>query len=139
MKRRFAIPLLISLGLLSSGLALANDTLLGALLGGGSGALVGRALGGRQGAVIGGVLGAAAGASIAAEDDTPRVGRRVDYYPAQPVYYAQEGYYPPQTVYYAPAPRVVAPPPVIYIESRHRRDDWHHRPHHDRHDRRDRW
>ena len=56
--------------------ARADDTLFGAVLGGGAGVLVGHAVGGRDGAIVGGALGAVAGAVIAADDDDDRRGGR---------------------------------------------------------------
>lgn len=98
MKRQLGITLALSLGLLASHAAVANDAVVGALLGGGAGVLVGRSVGGRNGAVIGGALGAAAGAAIALQNDRPR-----GHYapPAYLTYEAAPAYYPPQ-VYYAP-------------------------------------
>ena len=110
MSRKFGITLALTLGLLSANVAMANDAVLGALIGGGAGALVGRSVGGRDGTIIGGALGAAAGAAIGSENNRRS---RVDYYeqPAQvyysppaPVYYSppvQHVYYPPQQVYYS--------------------------------------
>ena len=72
MKRQLGITLALSLGLLASHAAVANDAVVGALLGGGAGVLVGRSVGGRNGAGIGGALGAAAGAAIALQNDRPR-------------------------------------------------------------------
>ncbi len=72
MKKQFGITLALALGLLASNAATADDTILGALLGGGAGVLVGHSVGGRDGAIIGGALGAAAGAAIAAQNDRPR-------------------------------------------------------------------
>lgn len=123
----------LTLCLLSSGTALADDAVWGALLGGGAGAVVGHSIGGRDGTIIGGALGAAAGAAIGSE----RGRSRVEYAAPSPVYYAapayrQEVYYPPQQVYYAPPPRQ-----VYYVERGYERS---HRRHHeyrdrDRHDR----
>ena len=69
MKKRFGIIFSLSLGLLSANIAMANDAVLGAIIGGGLGAAVGNHVGGRDGAFIGGAVGAAAGVVIAAEDD----------------------------------------------------------------------
>jgi hypothetical protein len=108
MKKQLAISLALSLGLLASNAAMADDTLLGALLGGGAGVLVGSSLGGRDGAIIGGALGAAAGAAIASQNDRPRshyappayarYEAPAAYYPA-PVHYAPQGYYPQNVRY----------------------------------------
>ena len=125
----------LTLCLLSSGTALADDAVWGALLGGGAGAVVGHSIGGRDGTIIGGALGAAAGAAIGSE----RGRSRVEYVAPPPVYYAapayrQEVYYPPQEVYYAPPVRQRQ---VYYVERGYQRG---HRRHHeyrdwDRHDR----
>ena len=52
MKTRAAIILSLSLGLLSANTAMANDAVLGAIVGGGLGAVVGNHVGGREGAAI---------------------------------------------------------------------------------------
>lgn len=124
MKKQLGITLALSLGLLASNAAMANDAVVGALLGGGAGVLVGRSVGGRDGAVIGGALGAAAGAAIAAQHP------RVDYAP--PVYvthYVPPAYYPAQ-VYYAP--QGYYRQPIRYV---HGDDARWHRDHRDRRDR----
>lgn len=137
MKKQLRTALLVSLGLLSAGTAMANDAVIGALLGGGAGVLVGRSVGGRNGAVIGGALGAAAGAAIGSENRRDRVvEQRVDYYQPAPVYYEQPAYYPPQQVYYTQPVRVEQRP--VYIVRGER--EWDGRGHHrhngrDRHDR----
>lgn len=111
--------------------ALANDTLFGALLGGGAGVLVGQAVGGRDGAIVGGALGAVAGAVIARDDDDERRGGYRGY---------GRGYAQPRVVEYAPQ-TVVVPRTVQYVavardgedEDRYRRrGDRHHRRHWDR-------
>jgi len=128
MNKKLRNVMVLSLGLLTAGAAMANDAVIGALIGGGAGALVGRSVGGRDGTIIGGALGAAAGAAIASDRTRVRYEQRVDYYAPAPVYVTQETYYPPQ-VYYAPPVRV-APRPVYYIEGRYDRGDrWHHRDH----------
>ena len=129
MKKQLRTTLLLSLGLLSAGTAMANDAVIGALLGGGAGVLVGRSVGGRNGAVIGGALGAAAGAAIGSENRRDRVEQRVDYYQPAPVYYEQPAYYP-QQVYYTQPVRVEQQPVYIVRGGR----DWDERGHH-RHDR----
>lgn len=101
--------LTLSLCLLASSAALANDAVWGALLGGGAGAAVGGSVSGRNGAIVGGALGAAAGAVIASDNDH----RRVDYVPP-PVYQPRAVYYSAQPVYYAPPVRVVTPT-VYYV------------------------
>lgn len=129
MKKSLRNAMVVSLGLLTAGVAMANDAVLGALIGGGAGALVGRSVGGRDGTIIGGAIGAAAGAAIGSDQHRVRYGQRVDYYAPAPVYVTEETYYPPQT-YYAPPVRV-APAPVYYVEDRYDRGDhwrrWHHR------------
>jgi uncharacterized protein YcfJ len=119
--------------------ARADDTLFGAVLGGGAGVLVGHAVGGRDGAIVGGALGAVAGAVIAADDDDGRRGRHRAYGRA---YAAQ-----PRVVEYAPQ-TVVVRRPVHYVvrhdddEGRYRRGrdryERRHWDHGDRHDHRER-
>jgi hypothetical protein len=119
MKKKFGLTLALSLGLLVSSLAIANDAVLGALLGGGAGAIVGQSIGGRNGAVVGGALGAATGVVIASNRvPSPPASAYYPpqqvYYPPQQVYYPPpQVYYPPQQVYYTPPVRVI-PPPVYY-------------------------
>ena len=126
MKKARCITLALALGLLSSGAALADDAVLGALIGGGAGAVVGHSVGGRDATIIGGAIGAAAGAAIGSQRGASRV-----EYVAPPVYYAAPAYpprvyYPPQAVYYA-RPVPVAPPPVYYVERGYARDPhWRH-------------
>lgn len=137
MNKTLRNTLLITLGLLSANVAMANDAIFGALIGGGAGALIGRSVGGRDGTIIGGALGAAAGAAIGSENRHHRVEQRVDYYAPAPTYYTQETYYP-QQVYYSEPVRVEQRP-VYYIEGGYDRGErWHHRDRDwDRHDRRD--
>lgn len=105
--------------------ARADDTLFGAVLGGGAGVLVGHAVGGRDGAIVGGALGAVAGAVIAADDDDDRRGGHRVY---------GRGYAPqPRVVEYVPQ-TVVEPRTVYYVA----RDDeeggrYHYRRHHRHH------
>ena len=127
MKKARCITLALALGLLASGAALADDAVLGALIGGGAGAVVGHSVGGRDATIIGGAIGAAAGAAIGSQRGAGRV-----EYVAPPVYYAapaypQRVYYPPQTVYYA-RPVHIAPAPVYYVERGYQRN---HRRHHE--------
>ena len=129
MKKQIGITLALSIGLLASNAAMANDAVLGALLGGGAGVLVGRSVGGRDGAIIGGALGAAAGAAIASQRPRGHYAppayvtyeEPLAYYPAQ-VYYAPLGYYQ-QRVHYVHGER-------WYRDHRNYRDD----PRDDRHD-----
>ena len=124
MNKKLGGALLLSLGLLSSGAAMANDAVIGAIVGGGAGALVGHSLGGRDGTIVGGVLGAAAGAAIASESRLVRV---EDYPPPAP-YYRRPGYYEPVRVY-----RPVYPT-VYYVRDGYDRDRLHHHRDHERHD-----
>lgn len=122
MKKQLAITLALSLGLLASNAAMADDTLVGALLGGGAGVLVGQSVGGRDGAIIGGALGAAAGAAIASQH--PR-----GYYapPVYSTYVAPPVYYPPR-VYYVPPGYYRQPVHYVYRDhQRWDRDHWDHR------------
>jgi len=128
MKKQLRTTILLSLGLLSAGTAMADDAVVGALLGGGAGVLVGRSVGGRNGAVIGGALGAAAGAAIGSENRRGYVEQRVDYYSPAPVYYEQPAYYP-QQVYYT-RPVRVEQRPVYYVRDGR---DWDERDHHRHH------
>ena len=130
MKKTRCITLALALGVLSSGAALADDAVLGALIGGGAGAVVGHSVGGRDATIIGGAIGAAAGAAIGSQRGAGRV-----EYVAPPVYYAapaypQRVYYPPQTVYYA-RPVHIAPAPVYYVERGYGRAHHGHRDHRD--------
>ena len=136
MKRIFALASTLILGLLSASTALANDAVLGAILGGGAGALVGRSIGGRDGTIVGGAIGAAAGAAIGSESRRERVvsnyGEHVQVYYAPPV---QRVYYSAPPVYYTQPVRVVAPP-VYYVRERgHGARHWDHRRDWERHDR----
>ena len=136
MKKQLRTTILLSLGLLSASTAMANDAVIGALLGGGAGVLVGRSVGGRNGAVIGGALGAAAGAAIGSENRRDRVvEQRVDYYSPAPVYYEQPAYYP-QQVYYTQPVRIEQQP-IYVIRGGRDWDERGHLRHHgwDRHDR----
>jgi uncharacterized protein YcfJ len=118
MKKQIAASALLSLCLLSAN-AMANDAILGAVLGGGAGAFVGHSIGGRDATIIGGAIGAAAGAAIASDNgrrDRRHVRvveeRRVTYV-AQPTYYAP----PPPPVYHVQPVRVVQAP-VYYVHGR---------------------
>ena len=136
MRKQLRATLLFSLCLLSANAAMANDAVVGALLGGGAGVLVGRSIGGRDGAVIGGALGAAAGAAIGSDNSRTRI-ERVDYYqaPPAPAYYAQPAYYPPQQVYYTQPVRIEQRPVVYIREGRYWDDRGHHHHNRNRHDR----
>ncbi len=121
MNKKLGGALLLSLGLLSSGVAMANDAVIGALLGGGAGAMVGHSLGGRDGTIIGGALGAAAGAAIASESRPARVVQRVDYYPPPPAYYVEKAHYEPVRIY---RPGYTT---VYYVRDGYDRGRRHHR------------
>ncbi|WP_153111513.1 YMGG-like glycine zipper-containing protein [Propionivibrio limicola] len=131
---RFVSILTVSLGLFSATAAVADDAVIGALIGAGAGAVVGSSVGGRDGAVVGGMIGAAAGAAIGNDNgDRPRRSHRVGYAPPPP-YHAQPVYYydAPPPVHVVRSVRVVEQP-VYYVPSHSSRHN-HHR-HHDRHDR----
>lgn len=95
---RIRRSLLITAGLLTislaAGAARAESPVLGAMLGGGTGAWVGNSFGGRNGAIVGGALGAVAGVVIA----NGEYRRAPTYYAPQPVYQ----YAPPAVVYSTP-------------------------------------
>lgn len=133
MKKQLRIAMIFSIGLLSANLAMANDAVLGALLGGGAGAVVGRSIGGRNSTVIGGALGAAAGAAIGSNYRNPRA----EYYPPSPVYYGPPVYSSPQVYYTRPVR--IQQRPVYYVQNRYYRESWRDDHHHgrnwDRHDR----
>ena len=125
---KLAISALLSLCLLSAN-AMANDAVIGALLGGGAGAFVGQSIGGRDGTIIGGAIGAAAGAAIGSERArTTYVEHRGRYVsprvralpPPPPVYYSQPVRVIPSPVYYRQPVRVVEAP-VYYVKDRHHR------------------
>lgn len=140
----------LTLCLLSSTAAMADDAVLGALLGGGAGAVVGRSVGGRDGTIIGGALGAAAGAVIGSQRGHTRV---VEYsappvvHYAPPVYQQQVYYAPPvyrQQVYYSQPVRYEQRP-VYFVQDgydrgyrRHYRDRDDYRHDHHRRDWKDR-
>ena len=134
MKKQLGITLALTFCLLSSGTAMADDAVWGALIGGGAGAVVGHSIGGRDGTIIGGAIGAAAGAAIGSQQRG-----RVEYV-APPVYYAapayqQQVYYPPQQVYYPQQEAYYTPPvrierrPAYYVERGYRHDNRRHHEH----------
>jgi hypothetical protein len=89
--------------------AVASDTLLGAVVGGGAGVVIGQAVGGRDGAIVGGALGAVTGAAIASNH---RYERNVVYADRPVVYEAA-----PRPVYRHVEPVVVEERPVYrYVE-----------------------
>jgi hypothetical protein len=112
----------LSLCLLASSVAMADDAVWGALLGGGAGAAIGGSVSGRNGAIVGGALGAAAGAVIASGNNH----RQVEYAPA-PVYHSRPVYYSAQPVYYAQPVRVTTPTVYYVVSERDRRHGHHHR------------
>ena len=140
MNKRLALTLTLSFGLLTSSAAMANNAVVGAVLGGGAGALVGQSVGGRDGALIGSALGAVTGVVLTGQHGRPAINQRVDYYAppvyhAPPVVYTQRAYAPPivyaqrayaPASYYYVAPRRVDPPRVYYVRDRHR-PNAHHR------------
>jgi hypothetical protein len=103
--------------------AMAQDPLLGGLLGGAAGAIIGGAAGGGRGAAIGAIIGGTTGAVIAAEGQ-----RRGAYYywrngcyvqrpdgayvAVAPGYCAPAAYYPPPP---PPAAYYPAPPPPAQV------------------------
>lgn len=133
MKKQLGITITLAICLLSSGAAIADDAVWGALLGGGAGAVVGRQIGGRDGTIIGGALGAAAGAAIGSERGHGRVQYVAPpvsavYYTAPPAYYAASpAYYPQPPVYYTRPVRVERGP-IYYVPGGYERD---YRRHHD--------
>lgn len=124
MKKTLLASLIIAGAFVASS-AQANDTVVGAVVGGGVGSLIGHSVGGRDGAVVGGIVGAVAGVALASNSGPRYV--NVGY--AAPVSYAR-----PAPVYYPPAygPRVVAAP-VYYRPVRYVRPGWDHRRHEQRH------
>lgn len=138
MKKQLGITL--ALCLLSSTPALANDAVLGALIGGGAGAVVGSSIGGRNAAVIGGALGAAAGAAMASSRTDTRVVYSAPpaYLPPPPpaVYVPAPVFYPPQAYY--PPPVRVETRRIYYVDGPYYRPGHAHREHFERYeDRRD--
>ena len=117
-----AAAALVSLCLLSAN-AMANDAIVGAIIGGGAGAFVGQSFGGRDATIIGGALGAAAGVAIASDRGrTSYVERRVEYIPPPPpqIYYEQPVRVMPAPGYYGYGPRVrVVETPVYYVRDKH--------------------
>ncbi len=109
MKTNLHITLALALGLFTANAAVADDAVIGALLGGGAGAVVGRSVGGHA---------------------------RVDYYAPAPVYYTQPVYRPQPVVYYTQPVRFEQRP-VYYVQDGYYRDARrrHHHHHRDRHDR----
>ena len=142
MKKQLGIAMTLALCLLSSSAALANDAVLGALLGDGAGAVVGHSVGGRDGTIIGGAIGAAAGAAIGSQGGRGGHVEYVGHVAPPPVYYAApayqqqayypqpQAYYPQQQVYYA---QPVRPRPIYYVERGYHRGYQNDR-HYDRRD-----
>jgi hypothetical protein len=124
MMKKTLLASLVLIGTLGAASAQANDTFVGAVIGGGMGGLIGHSVGGRDGAVVGSLVGAAAGAALASSNEP----RYVNAGYGAPAYYAEPAYYTAPPAYYT---RPVVARPVYYRE----RPDWHR---HDRHERRDR-
>jgi hypothetical protein len=109
MNRKLAVASALLAGSIAfANAAIASDSILGAIVGGGAGVLVGQAVGGRDGAIVGGALGAITGAVIADDDD--HRGRRIGYGGERRPYAV-----PPRPVYYDASPVVVAPRPMRYV------------------------
>ena len=107
---------LVSIGIFGGNAAQANDAIVGAIIGGGTGALIGQSLHGRDGAIVGGAVCAAAGIALA----TDRRERRSEY--------AQAPNYRQPIVVSAPTPRYER-----YERYEAERDYRHYRPSHRRH------
>lgn len=103
---RNVTALVLMAAVASPALVRADDSTVGAVIGGGIGAVIGNRVGGTGGAIVGGVIGAAAGAAVGANQQDQEVG----YYPPPPAVVYGPAYAPPAVVY-APA---YAPPPVVY-------------------------
>ena len=122
MKKTILASLALASALVATG-AQANDTAIGAVVGGGMGGLIGHSVNGQQGAVVGALVGAAAGA-ILASNSGPRYAEAHYGAPAYRVH--------PAPVYYAPPPAYYGRPAVVTPVYYRGRPDWH-RGHHDRH------
>ena len=128
---KLAVTGLLSLCLLSAN-AMANDAVIGALLGGGAGAFIGQSVGGRNATIIGGAIGAATGAAIGSEQGrTTYVEHRVEYVPSYAPARVQYVAPPPPVYYYTqPAPVVysrsvqVVQSPVYVVKNKHRSHAW---------------
>jgi hypothetical protein len=120
-----AVTLLLAAFLGSAPVRADHRAVVGAIIGGTTGALVGDSMGGRDGAIIGGTLGAVAGAALTQADYRPHT-----------------GYAPPPPYYRLPP--VVAPAPIYYErydrdrdwdrrdwDRRHRHEEFRHRHHRD--------
>lgn len=112
-----------------------GNTVLGAAIGGATGAVIGREVAGRDGVIIGAAIGGATGAAVGrsvGERRYERVVEREPVYVAQPAYYErrvyQPAYYPPQ--------RVVHSGPAYYDDDD---NDWHGKRHHKHHRHHHRW
>jgi len=131
--RVLGAAIVFSLGVATSATALANDTVVGALIGGAAGALVGHSVGGHDAMVTGGVLGAAAGAAIGSQSRRRHKSEHsAHYYPYPPNYrYSERSYsYPAQPTYYYESPAYYEAPPAVYYEPRRRghRHDYRYHP-----------
>ncbi|MGA7951829.1 MAG: glycine zipper 2TM domain-containing protein [Thiobacillaceae bacterium] len=109
MKAKHAVPVILIAGFgACANSAMASDEVLGAILGGATGAVVGHAIGGHEGAWAGGAFGAVVGAAAASDRDD----EAVYYGPPRAVYGPPAVVYaPPRVVYEEPI--VYAPPPVV--------------------------
>lgn len=99
MKKLITIVVLAASAVTAPAYADSGTTLLGAAIGGATGAIVGRQVAGRDGVILGAAIGGAAGAAIgrnAGERRQHRYVEREAVYVAEPAYYAQ----PAQPVYY---------------------------------------
>ena len=114
---------LVLIGTLGAANAHANDTVIGAVIGGGMGGLIGHSVGGHDGAVVGGLVGAVAGAALANSHEP----RYVNAGYGAPAYYTQ-----PQPGYYAAAPAYYTRPVLVRPAYYRERPEWHHH-RHDRH------
>jgi hypothetical protein len=113
--------------------ALAQDGVIGGILGGAAGAIIGGAAGGRRGAAIGAIIGGTTGAIIGAEGER----RRAGYYYWRGGCYVERGYGaymrvepgycgPPVGYYAPPPPPGYYPPPgdpIAYCMQRYRSYD----------------
>ena len=120
--RSYVLSALCALNLLAANSVYAENPVVGAMIGGSTGALIGHSMNGRDGALIGGALGAFAGAAIASNNGYTGV-----HYPYPPA--------PPAT-YYRPRVAFVNSPPAYQQEidhvwpyrygPRHEQHHWRH-------------
>ena len=115
-----------------------GSTLLGAAIGGATGAIVGRQVAGRDGVILGAAIGGAAGAAIG---HSAGERRRDRYVGREPVYFEQPAYAPPpQPAYYErrvvqhvyqPQPDRFSPRVYYPATYAHENDGWKHRKRHE--------